>query len=292
VIQTKRGLSQYPPKVGTDIQAFDQSCGGLAPRTRISLLTGGPGSGKTVFALQSLVSAARKREEPGIFVAFEERPEQIIANAAGFQWDLDALLEHKLFFVDANLSSDVIRSGDFDFRGMLAMLKAKKEEIGARWIVFDGIDVLVTRLQNPRSESREIYRVRDWLAESEVCTAIFTAKIDSHGSPIAIYGFLQFVVDCAIEFQLRRECGVALRRMQVTKYRGSAFAKSTYPVSFGAGGMEIGGREPTEIQCWEKQDEEQVRMRGGGRPGRTALRGASPRQRYGSNGKTEAHDGS
>jgi circadian clock protein KaiC len=200
-----------------------------------------------VFALQSLVNAARQREEPGIFVAFEERPQQIIDNAAGFKWELPALLKKKLFFMDANLSPEVVQSGEFDLRGMLAMLKAKKEEIRARWIVFDGIDVLLTLLQNPKSEMREIYRIRDWLAENAVDAAIITAKVDGRGAD-ANYDFLQFMVDCVIGFESRLESGVAVHRIQVTKYRGSAFDRGEYPVSFGPGGMEIAGPEPTEIQ--------------------------------------------
>ena len=70
----------------------------------------------------------------------------------------------RLFFLDAHLSPEVVQSGEFDLSGMLAMLEAKKEEIGAQWIVFDGIDVLLTLLQNPLAEMREIYRIRDWLA--------------------------------------------------------------------------------------------------------------------------------
>ena len=248
MIEAKKGISQHLPKIATGIPGFDELSRGGLPRNRISLLKGGPGSGKTVFALQSLVGAARHRNEPGIFVAFEERPRQIIANTAGFQWDLPALLKRKLFFMDANLSPDVVQSGEFDLRGMLAMLKAKKEEIGARWIVFDGIDVLLTLLQNPKSEIREIYRIRDWLADSEVDAAIFTAKIDGHSAQIANYGFLQFMVDCVVEFESRLDCGVALHRIQLTKYRGSGFARGEYPVSFGPGGMEIAGPEPTEIR--------------------------------------------
>src|SRR6202790_579638 len=244
----KKGIPQYPPKIATGIQGFDELSQGGLPRNRISLLKGGPGSGKTVFALQSACNAARTPGEPGIFVAFEERPQQIMANSARFQWDLPALPKRKLFFMDANLSPDAVQSGEFDLRGMLAMLKAKKEEIGAKWIVFDSIDVLLTLLQNPKSEMREIYRIRDWLAENEVDAAIFTAKINSHGSEIANYGFLQFMVDCVIGFESRLECGVALHRIQVTKYRGSAFARGEYPVSFGPGGMEIAAPEPAEIQ--------------------------------------------
>jgi KaiC/GvpD/RAD55 family RecA-like ATPase len=51
-------------------------------------IEGGPGSGKTVMALQTLVNGARNENEPGIFVAFEESSERITANAAKFGWDL------------------------------------------------------------------------------------------------------------------------------------------------------------------------------------------------------------
>lgn len=222
------------------------SRGGL-PRNRTTLVMGGVGSGKTVFSLQSLVNAARRRREPGIFVAFEESTRQIAANAAAFGWGLHALPKSKLFFLDAHLSPTVVQSGEFDLTGMLAILKAKKEEMGARWIVFDGIDVLLTLLQDPISEMREIYRVRDWLADNEL-TAIITAKLDGHTSEVAHYGFMQFMVDCAIRFERRLEHGVSVHRLQITKYRGSGFAAGEFPVGIGPTGMEVTGPEPTEIK--------------------------------------------
>jgi len=247
VTGTKTGIPQPLPKIATGIHGFDELSHGGLPRNRVSLLIGGPGSGKTVFALQSLVNAARQRGEPGIFVAFEESPRQVIANVAGFGWDLSLLAKKKLFFMDANLSPEVVQSGEFDLRGLLAMLKDKKEQIGARWIVFDGIDVLLTLLHNPKSEIREIYRIRDWLAKNEVDAAIITAKIGD-SAQIANYPFLQFMADCVIGLEQRLECGVALHRVQMLKYRGSGYSKGEYPVSFGPGGMEIAPPEPTEIK--------------------------------------------
>src|ERR1051326_1400806 len=166
------------------------SRGGL-PRHRTSLLIGGPGAGKTVFALQCLVNGAR-RQAPGIFVAFEESPGQIVANGATFDWGLASLPATQLFFLDAHLSPTLVKAGDFDLTAMLAILAAKKKEIGAEWIVFDGIDVLLTVLQDPTAEMREIYRLRDWLAENGL-TAILTAKLDSQSAQAARYGFLQFM---------------------------------------------------------------------------------------------------
>jgi len=236
------------PKIPTGIGGFDELSHGGLPRHRTTLLKGGPGSGKTVFALQSLVNAVRKRQEPGIFVAFEESTRQLIANAASFDWGLSALAKSKIFFLDAKLSPEVVQSGEFDLSGMLAILKAKKEEIGAQWIVFDGIDVLLTLLQNPVAEMREIYRIRDWLADNDVNAAIVTAKMDGDSSGIVNYGFIQFMVDCVIRFERRLEHGVALHRVEITKYRGSDFVAGEYPVSFGPSGMEVAAPEPAEIR--------------------------------------------
>jgi len=62
------------------------------------------------------------------------------------------------------------------------------------------------------------------------------------------YGFLQFMVDCVIRFERRLEHGVALHRIEITKYRGSDFVAGEYPVSFGPSGLEVGAPEPAEIR--------------------------------------------
>ncbi len=243
----KQPISQPLSKVPTGVQGFDEVSRGGLPRNRTTLVMGRAGSGKTVFSLQSLANAVRRRREPGIFVAFEESTRQIAENAAAFDWSLPALPKSKLLFLDAHLSPTVVRSGEFDLTGLLAILKAKKEEMGARWIVFDGIDVLLTLLQDPITEMREIYRVRDWLADNEL-TAIITAKLDGHTSEVAHYGFMQFMVDCAIRFERRLEHGVSVHRLQITKYRGSGFAEGEFPLRIGPSGMEVTGPAPAEIK--------------------------------------------
>src|SRR6187397_3266711 len=89
-------------KASTGIIGLDEMTGGGLPRGRTTLLVGGPGSGKTILALQFLVNGAEKAGEPGIFVAFEETPKRIVGNALGFGWDLAGLeRKKKLFFLAA-----------------------------------------------------------------------------------------------------------------------------------------------------------------------------------------------
>ena len=237
-------------KTLTGIQGFDEiSLGGL-PRNRTTLVMGGPGTGKSVFALQTLVGAASKLKQPGIFVAFEENIDAIFANAAAFDWGLPALARKRLFFMNAQLSPAFVSTGDFDLGGMLAMLEAKQIEIGAQWAVFDGIDVLLSLLRTPRARMREIYRLRDWLTRREL-TAIITTKIDSDGtgtgSDGANYGFMQFMVDCVIRFDRRLEQGIPVRRLEISKYRGSSFAPGEFPLSFGPRGMAVASPGATDV---------------------------------------------
>ncbi len=68
-----------PVKARTGVAGFDEITGGGLPHGRTTLLVGGPGSGKTIFAVQFLVYGAEHCTEPGIFVAFEETPKRIVA---------------------------------------------------------------------------------------------------------------------------------------------------------------------------------------------------------------------
>ena len=225
-------------KTPTGVEGFDAITGGGLPRNRTSLIFGGPGSGKTVFALQTIVNGARQFGEPGIFVAFEENSRHILANAASFGWNLPQLEKKQLFFFDAKVRPDVIKAGEFDLSGMLAGIKAEADARGVKRIVFDSIDVLLTLLDDPYAERREIYRLNDWLSESGL-TGIITAKSQDDPFVAARYGFMQFMADCVVVLKLQVVDQIAMRYLQVMKYRGSSFAENEAPLVIGASGMEV-----------------------------------------------------
>lgn len=231
-------------KLLTGIQGFDEITDGGLPAGRTTLVMGGAGCGKTVFALQTLVNGARYSKEPGMFVAFEEGTRQIIANAATFGWDLPGLTKKKLFFLDARLAPEVVKAGEFDLVGMLTVLEAKAKEIHAKRIVFDGIDVLLALLDDPVAERREIYRLRNWLARTGL-SGIITQKVG--GGDDHRYGFLQFMVDCVVVLRHQVVDGSAFRNLRVVKYRGSGFAGDEFPITLTAEGLTLINRGPTEL---------------------------------------------
>ena len=232
-----------PLKALTGIDGFDEITNGGLPRGRTTLIEGGPGSGKTVMGLQCLVNGARNDGEPGIFVAFEESADRLVANAAKFGWDLVELQKEGLFILDAQPTPDLFQSGTFDLGGMLAAVEAKARQIGARRIVFDALDVLLALLNDRLAERREVYRLHEWLL-SRGFTAIITAK--SGGADLMPptqpqLSFLQFMVDCAVLLKHEVLDGVSERKLRVVKYRGSAFSENESPFLIASSGLEVAG---------------------------------------------------
>ena len=228
-------------KTATGIIGFDEITGGGLPRGRTTLLMGGPGSGKTIFAMQFLAHGARYCGEPGVFVAFEETPRQIVANFEGFGWNLAELRKKKLFFLDAQPTPDLIQSGSFDLGGMLAALGAQIKAMGARRIVFDALDILLALLPDAAAKRKEIYRLHEWLLSSKL-TGLITAKAggdDSNSLGTQQFGFMQFMVDCAVVLNHRVELGVSQRNLRVLKYRGSAFDENESPFVIGKNGFDV-----------------------------------------------------
>jgi len=239
--------SARPPRVKvttkapTGITGFDEITGGGLPRGRTTLVVGGPGSGKTILALQFLVHGAQDCKEPGIFVAFEENARRIVSNAESFGWKLAKLQPKKLYFVDAQPMPDLVQSGDFDLGGLLAALEAKTKEIGARRIVFDALDVMLALLPDPAAERREIYRLHQWLLAHEL-TGIITLKSggdEPNASSQQPFGFMQYMVDCALILNHSMVLGVSHRSLRVQKYRGSSFDENDSPFLIGNGGIEV-----------------------------------------------------
>ncbi len=233
-------------KAPTGITGLDEILHGGLPRGRTTLIEGGPGSGKSVLGLQSLVNGARADGEPGIFVAFEESSARIMANAAQFGWNLEELQEERLFILNAQPTPDFYQSGSFDLGGMLAALEAKAEDIGATRIVIDALDVVLALLNDPVAERREVYRLHDWLLANGF-TAVITAKFadcDRRAANQPQLSFMQFMVDCALVLNHEVVEGVSQRNLRVVKYRGSSFSENESPFLIGNGGIEVaGGRE-------------------------------------------------
>ena len=216
------------PKEPTRVWGLDEILHGGLPRGRACVISGGPGSGKTIFGLEFLYRSALEGE-PGIFISFEEPAEAVRRNALALGWDVPALeCEGKLLILDGRIDPAAIRSGEFDIKGLLAILGGQAGAMGARNVVIDAIDGLLHLLDNPRLEREQLEILHRWLLERGL-TTVMTMKTLGDGPFSSFYRFLDYMVDCIIELDQRVVGQVSTRRLRVVKYRGSSYERNEFP---------------------------------------------------------------
>ena len=160
------------PKVPTQIPGLDEVLEGGLPRGRTTLVSGGPGSGKTVLGLEFLCRGAMAGE-PGVFVTFEERAEAVRTNARSMGWDLPGLEKAgKVAVVEARLYGEEILSGDFDIQGILAIVEGHAKRIRAKRVMMDALDVLMRVYGDAQRERGELYRLHDWLIDRKLTNVL------------------------------------------------------------------------------------------------------------------------
>ncbi|MDD4890227.1 MAG: circadian clock protein KaiC [Phycisphaerae bacterium] len=233
-------------KVATQIPGFDGVLEGGLPRGRTTLVSGGPGSGKTVLGLEFLCRGAAAGE-PGVFVTFEEGAEAIRRNAMSMGWNLPALEKAgKVAIIEARFGAEEVLSGEFDILGLLAIVGGHAKRIGAKRVVMDALDVLLRVFGDRRRERTELYRLHDWLINRKL-TSVLSVKAQREGDMEAQYEFLEFMADCVIRLDHRVVGQVATRRFRVIKYRGSGFGTNEYPYVIGHHGLVLIPVSKTEL---------------------------------------------
>ena len=222
MVNKKRNLE----KRETFINGLDKILKGGLPKDRVTLVVGVPGSGKTNLALEFLYRGASDNE-PGIFLGFEETKESLRQNAWSFGWNLEALEnDNKLSIIEGRLNPETLVSGKFSLKPLLSIISHKAQEMKAKRLVIDALDVLLQLLEEPFAVRSELHYLNHWLSEQGL-TTVLTIKPREDGS--RLQDFFMSIADCAIVLDARVLNQVTTRRLRVIKYRGSSFGRNEYP---------------------------------------------------------------
>jgi circadian clock protein KaiC len=226
------------PKAPTGISGMDEITGGGLPKGRPTLVAGGAGCGKTLFAMEFLVNGAMEYNEPGVFVAFEENAEELAQNVASLGFDLKELIKQKKLIIDYVRieRSEIEETGEFDLEGLFIRLGLAIDSIGAKRVVLDTVEVLFGALQNHGIVRAELSRLFRWLKNKGV-SAVVTGE-RGEGS-ITRFGLEEYVADCVILLDHRITEQVSTRRLRIVKYRGSLHGTNEYPFLIGKDGISV-----------------------------------------------------
>ena len=224
--------------VSTGIEGLDAIlAGGLRPSS-CTLLEGIPGTGKTTVGLRFLHYGALQAGEPGIAITFEQFPEQMIADAAQFGWDLAELEQEGLLRIICT-SPEVFLDQLSEVGGMVDLLVT---EMGARRVLIDSASHLAQICDAQRDQRALFYSMTNGLKRAGL-TTIVTKELET--TEAAGVPFEEYLCDTVIRLDNQIVGGVRRRRsIEVAKSRGQAHR-------LGRHGFEITAEGPAVYPRWE-----------------------------------------
>lgn len=233
----KRSLTTLA-KTPTGISGLDEVTMGGLPKGRPSLICGGPGCGKTLFSLEFIVRGAQEFGEPGVFIAFEEKADELATNVASLGFDLEKLQQEKKLKIDYIHidKSEIEETGEYDLEGLFIRLGHAIDTIGAKRVVLDTIENLFAGLSNQAILRAELRRLFQFLKDKNV-TAIITGERGE--SSLTRQGLEEYVSDCVILLDHRIIEQVSTRRLRIVKYRGSLHGTNEYPFLIDEDGIAV-----------------------------------------------------
>jgi circadian clock protein KaiC len=166
--------------------------------------------------------------EPGVFMAFEEKAEELAMNVASIGFNLGKLQKDGLVIIDHVEidKSEIEETGEYDLDGLFIRLGYAIDSIKAKRVVLDTIENLFAGLNNQAILRAELRRLFHWLKEKGV-TAVITGE-KGEGT-LTRQGLEEYVSDCVILLEHRVVNQISTRLMRVVKYRGSVHGTNEYP---------------------------------------------------------------
>ena len=226
------------PKSPTGITGFDEVSYGGLPTGRPTLVSGPPGSGKSLFAVQFLVHGATVCAEPGVFLSFEGNRDKLASDVRGLGIDLDALERDGRLLVDAqSMAREAVETGEFDLEALMVRMAFAVDKIGAKRVAIDSLESLFAAFSSsPALVRSELLRLFSWLEDRGLTAVVTGERVED---TLIRHGMEEFLSDCVVLLDHRVVEEVATRRLRILKYRGSTHGRNEYPFLIGPRGLEV-----------------------------------------------------
>ncbi|MCD6126359.1 MAG: KaiC domain-containing protein [Thaumarchaeota archaeon] len=238
-------------RVVTGIPGLDDILHGGIPKRNVVLLSGGPGTGKSIFGQQYLYNGL-KLGEPGVLVVLEEHPVQVRVSMSQFGWNVRPYEEKGMFaIVDAFTAGIgeaakreryVVRAPD-DFQSLVDVLREAIRDIGAVRAVIDSVTTLyITKPAMARGMVLQLKKILSGMG----CTSILVSQVS-----VTERGFggpgVEHAADGIIRLDLDEVDGELRRSIIVWKMRGTSHSMRRHPFEITDKGMMVKAEEVIKI---------------------------------------------
>ncbi len=225
-------------KAPTGIPGLDDITNGGLPAGRPTLVSGGPGSGKTLLGVSFLVQGAQQFGEPGVLLTFEENADELAQDVRSLGYDLHKLCKEKKLLVDYIHvdRSEIEETGEYDLEGLFVRLDLAIREIGAKRVMLDTIETLFGGLKDTGILRAELRRLFRWLRDRKMTTVVTAERGEQL---FTRQGLEEYITDAVIALDHRVYEQVSTRRIRVVKYRGSTHGTNEYPFLIDRDGISV-----------------------------------------------------
>ncbi len=230
------------PRVRTGIPGLDELIEGGFVESSSVLVSGGAGSGKTIFAMQYIYKGAEQYAEPGIYISMEEGATNLWWNMKNFRWNLtkyeqDGMI--KLYRVGMIEPSEFAKK----FPEEIEKIKNMVSEMGAKRLVIDSTTAFGMWMGEMSQIRYSLFKLTDELKELK-CTSVLTAETLGGRDQFSRFGVEEFVTDSIISLYQKPP----QRVMYIKKMRGSKHNQKPHPYEITDSGITI---YPKEEVMWE-----------------------------------------
>ncbi|MEM5874967.1 MAG: ATPase domain-containing protein [Candidatus Aenigmatarchaeota archaeon] len=194
--------------IPTGIKGLDELLKGGLPLGSTTLVSGSPGSGKTILSIQFLVNGALKGEN-GLYISLEEDVERMKEYLSiAFKWPINELVKK------GKLS--MIRSDIYDFEKFKDLIETNVEKMKIKRIAIDPITVISLFFENPLQIRRSLLEL-DFMLKKLKCTSLLTCEIPEGSQAISSFGIEEFTSDGIILlfYKIGYPRGIVIRKMRL-----------------------------------------------------------------------------
>jgi circadian clock protein KaiC len=224
--------------IATGSQALDDILAGGYARSRVHLIEGRPGSGKTTLALQFLM-AARERGEKTLYVTLSEGRDELIASAATHGWSLDGIELYELvppeLSLDPSREQSVVYSSDLELGETVKLVMDCVERTKPDCVVFDSLSDIRLLAGSPLRYRRQVLALKHYFTGKDI-TTIFVDDLTEEMDDANLHSLVHGVIRLE---QLTISYGAERRRLRVFKMRGRAFRGGFHDYVIRRGGLRI-----------------------------------------------------
>ena len=211
----------------TGIPGFDALCNGGIPKGSLIVLSGDPGSGKTIFCLQFLHNGVVDFNEPGVYISLEETKEEILNTGSVFGWDFRKLIQ------DHKIEVNTIELYDFD--KLRDAIEDTVARIDAKRVVIDPGVIFRLYFERELDARKRILGLGKMLKRIGA-TSVITNEI-SLNKESSLYGLEEYVADGVILLYHTKVDDRFVRSTTILKMRNTKIAERLHPIEITPNGI-------------------------------------------------------